>query len=100
MTCVTLICKDANIFTPVFNHYISDMPFSKKETARTHSESRKVVCCVCARKVNEPYRGITEKLELLIRKFVYNSYSVINESHPTGICSTCRVTLGSLEKVS
>ena len=78
---------------------VAHMPFSKKASARTHEEARKVICCGCARKSTEPYRAVNERLAELVRKFVFSNYSIENEAHPVGICSTCRKTLDALDKV-
>ena len=81
--------------------FVQNMPFKPKEQefARTHSEARRVVCCVCGRKVTEGHT-VTERLATLVRQFVFEDYSTDNNCHPTGMCSTCRVTLGALEKVN
>ena len=42
------------------------MPFAK---ARSHEESRKVVCCVCGRKVKDG-RTVTEPLTGLVKEHV------------------------------
>ena len=81
--------------------------FGKVRSPRTHDEARAIVCCVCWLKVKQkqfnPKSGVTkivsEKLSDLVKKFVYDGYSVQNTSHPTSMCVSCRLTLCSLEKV-
>ena len=88
-------------YKPSCYSIVQNMPFKpkKQEFARTHSEARQVVCCVCGRKVTDGHR-VTERLATLVRQFVFEHYSTDNNCHPTGMCSTCRVTLGELEKVN
>ena len=66
--------------------------------ARTHSESRRALCCACGGKVTDS-RVVNQHLEPLVKEFIYPRYSLDNESHPTGIYTTCRKTLDSLAKV-
>ena len=76
--------------------------FSKKGSARTHDEARAVVCCVCGKKVKDKKGGVgfvNDRLSNLVRQYVHQDYSVQNTSHPTAMCGSCRVTLGSYEKV-
>jgi ribosomal protein S26 len=78
--------------------------FGRQETARTHDEARAIVCCVCGRKVKKNKTGgtvkvVNEKLANLVRKFVFEGFSVSNTSHPTAICVTCRLALCAVEKV-
>ena len=78
--------------------------FGKQDTARTHDEARAVVCCVCGRKVKKNKTGgtisfVSEKWEKLVRRFVYQDYSVHNNAHPTGLCVTCRLALSAADKV-
>ena len=79
--------------------------FGKLDRSRTHDESRQLVCCVCSRKVNQANKrsGVTkilsEKMSDLVRKFVYDKYSVHNPLHPTALCGSCRLVLAAMEKV-
>ena len=76
--------------------------FSKKGSARTHVEARAVICCVCGKKVKDKKGGVgfvNDRLSNLVRQYVHQDYSVQNISHPTAMCGSCRVTLGSYEKV-
>ena len=77
--------------------------FVKKDSARTHDEARCVICCVCAKKVKDNTGGrriVSNKLAALVRQFVHGSYSTYNNSHQTAICSSCRLTLVELDKVT
>ena len=65
--------------------------------ARTHSESRRAICCACGRKVTDS-REVNQCLEPLVKEFIYPGYSLDNEAYPTGICTSCRKTLDSLAK--
>ena len=78
--------------------------FGKLESARTHDESRAIVCCVCWKKVkqNQPkgvVKVLTDRLSQLVRKFVYDGYSDQNTAHPTAMCGNCRLILCALDKV-
>ena len=83
---------------------ISDMSslskFAARKYARTHDEARAVICCVCGKKVKLfDMKVVNERVSNLVRQFVYDSYSIHNNSHPTAICGTCRITLYAFEKV-
>ena len=74
----------------------------KKGSARTHDEARDVECCVCGKKVKDKKGGVgfvNDRLSNLVRQYVHQEYSVQNISYPTAMCGSCRVTLGSYEKV-
>ena len=93
------------IFQVLFGHDL-DMAalskFSSKESARTHDQARAVICCVCGKKVKDKSGGVrcvNERLSKLVCQYVYSSFSILNPSHPTAMCGTCRVTLCSWEKV-
>ena len=80
------------------------VPFGRYDAARTHDESRAIVCCVCGRKVKKSkahgsVHVVSEKFSNLVRKFVYGGYSVHNTAHPTGLCITCRLALSAVDKV-
>ena len=73
------------------------------KTARTHQESRMVVCCCCGRKMKvqkgkTPIKVINDQIAALVVKYVYCNYSLNNEAYPTAICTTCRLTLVATEK--
>ena len=71
--------------------------------ARTHDESRTIVCCVCSKKVKQDkhcIKVVSEKWSDLVRKFVFSGYSIHNPLHPTALCVTCRTTLSALDKVN
>ena len=79
--------------------------FGRQDIARTHDEARAVVCCVCGRKVKKNKTGgtitfVSEKWEKLVRRFVYEGYSVQNTAYPTGLCVTCRLALSAAHKVT
>ena len=72
--------------------------FSKNP--RTHDQARAIVCCACGRKVKKSnVHVLSEKFENLVRKFVFDGFSVHNTAHPTALCVTCRLALSDLEKV-
>ena len=82
-------------------------PFvNAQSTVKSHDVARGGVCCVCWRKVKKTnpnsgvFKVVSDNLSKLVRKFVFDGYSVQNTAHPTAICDTCRKTLTSLEKVS
>ena len=71
--------------------------------ARTHDESRTIICCVCSKKVKQDkhcIKVVSEKWSDLVRKFVFSGYSIHNPLHPTALCVTCRTTLSALDKVN
>ena len=77
---------------------------SHSQTARTHEENRKVVCCVCGKKPKsygskKPISVVSPKQEELVRKFVFKDYNVDNSDFPTGLCLPCNTTLLAFEKV-
>ena len=78
--------------------------FGRLASAWTHEQARAIICCVCGRKVKKNKTGgtvaaLSEKLSKLVRKFVFDGYTVHNTSYPTGMCVTCRLALSALEKV-
>ena len=76
--------------------------FGNKKSARTHEEARGCMCCVCGKKLKDNKGGVklvSGKLADLVRQFVHKNYSIHNNSHPTAMCGTCRVTLSVFEKV-
>ena len=76
--------------------------FGRVDSARSHDELRKIICCVCSKKVKQSKTSIkvvSEKLSLLVRKYVFSEFSIHNTLHPTGICDSCRLTLTAMEKV-
>ena len=78
--------------------------YGSSKNARTHDQARKVVCCVCSRKVTQTknrsgtIQAISEKFENLVRKFVFKDYSIQNEMYPTALCITCRLALTAMNK--
>ena len=72
------------------------MPYKVK----THEENRSLICCVCWRKCDKNSRSVTKAIEDLVKKFVFESYSSLNESYPSSICGSCRVCLTEMEKVT
>ena len=78
--------------------------YEKHSVSRTHEEARMSVCCCCGRKVKiqkgKPLiKVIDEKTSCLVVKYVFSDYSVSNHSHPTAICTTCRLTIFAVDKV-
>ena len=79
--------------------------FGRVETSRTHEEARQVVCCVCSRKVSQANKRsgaikvVSDKMADLVRRFVYDRYSILNPLHPTALCVTCRLVLTAMERV-
>ena len=71
-------------------------------SACDHERNRQKVCAPCGKKIifgkKKSENRINEKSESLIKKFLNKDFSVQNEVFPTGICSTCRVTLQEYEK--
>ena len=81
---------------------LSKFANANKKFGHSHDDARGVVCCVCSKKVKDRKGGISvinKRLEDLVRLFVHKEYSVCNTAFPTAICSTCRITLCSHEKV-
>lgn len=81
-----------------------DSKYEKNKFARTHEEARMCVCCCCGRKVKIQkgktlIKVVDEKTQGLVVKFVFSDFSISNPSHPTSICTTCRLTLSAMEKV-
>ena len=75
--------------------------FTKKDSARTHEEARKVVCCACGRKAKKGgISCVSPRFESLVCQYVYENFSVQNTYHPTAMCTTCRITLTAFEKVA
>ena len=72
---------------------------TKRDKAVTHEESTRLVCAVCFRK-KDSARLVTGKLEQLIRKYVYEEYSVTNSEMPQVICNGCRITIQEVDLVS
>ena len=79
--------------------------FGKMEFSRSHDDSRQIVCCVCSQKVNQANKRsgatkvISETMSDLVRRFVWDRYSIANPLHPTALCGGCRLTLVAMEKV-
>ena len=73
-------------------------PFAKQKVARTHLEALKTVCAACWRK-QQNVRGVSDRVETLIRQFVFKDYSKSNGYHPTVVCTGCQQTLSDLAKV-
>ena len=78
--------------------------YGRQDKARTHTEARAIICCVCGRKPKKNKTGgnisvVSEKWETLVKRFVYKDYSVHNTAHPTALCVTCRLGLSDLDKV-
>ena len=46
----------------------------------------------------EIVKVVSDRWSNLVRKFIYEGFSVQNNSHPTALCVTCRLTLSSMEK--
>ena len=81
---------------------MADRTFGKFKLPRSHDDSRAVVCCVCSKKVkkNQPSMPvISEKFSNLVKKFVFDGYTIQNSLYPTALCGTCRLTLTAMEKV-
>ena len=68
----------------------------KSVMARTHSEALKAVCAACWRKKGS-MRGVTDQLEALIIKYIFDGYNKDNGVHPCFICDICRITLREQE---
>ena len=82
--------EKSNIFRVGVN-----MPY----TVKSHAQARLAICCVCWRKAGNEGRVVNSEIEFLVQKFVFDGYSVANNSYPTGICGSCRVGLRETEKV-
>ena len=71
-------------------------PFSGKEAARTHDESRKVVCAFCfLKKVVQP---LSEVQEEWIKSYD-PAFSVKDQKCPSVLCGSCRLALSAHNKV-
>ena len=82
----------------------ANFKYPKGKQARSHEESRQIICCCCGKKVKtnsgqKPITKVNEKYEQLVRKVVYSEYSVNNNAYPTGLCDGCRLALVANEKV-
>ena len=80
---------------------MSSPKFGKLKVQR--SQCREIVCCVCAKKVkqnNKSIKKVSDKLAGLVRKFVFDGYTIQDPWYPTAICDSCRLTLSALEKVN
>ena len=87
----------------IYYSSISDLtlkmpPFVKQKAARTHTESLKTVCAACWRKPKN-VRNVSDRVEELIRQFVFKDYSKSNGYHPSVVCTGCQQTLSDLAKV-
>ena len=70
--------------------------------ARSHEESRLIVCCVCSKNVpqnKDTIKVVSDKWAGLVRQFVFPGYTVHNPLHPTALCAPCRLTLSAMHKV-
>lgn len=65
--------------------------------ARSHTESRSVVCLLCMGK-GKDHRGISDIIQSAIRQFLIDGYDPTDERLPTSICSPCRITLLQYQK--
>ena len=82
----------------------TNFKYAKSKQARSHEESRQIICCCCGKKVktnagHKPITKVNEKYEQLIKMVVYSEYSVNNAAYPTGLCDGCRLALVANEKV-
>lgn len=64
-----------------------------------------MVCCCCARKVKFSKKHgsisrVSERYAVLVRKHVWENFTVENPTYPTGLCDSCRLTLVAFEKVN
>ena len=74
------------------------------ETARSHEEARRSVCCVCSRKPKEykttkPITDISPKQADLVRQLVFEDFDVKNILHPTALCLSCNTLLSAIARV-
>ena len=67
--------------------------------AKTHTDSRGIICCVCWRKCEKNGILVSKAIEDQVKLFVFKNYSSCNESYPNSICATCRLSLKEMEKV-
>ena len=61
---------------------------------RTHEQNRALLCTVCWRK-GKDYRVIIESQKTDIAKYVYADFLKNQSFLPTGLCTTCRLSLAS-----
>ena len=78
--------------------------YEKGSTARSHEESRQLICSCCAKKVRthksrNPIKKMNVRYEHLLKLYVFSEYSVNNTSYPSALCDSCRLTLVAIEKV-
>ena len=104
--CSVILISDKIIYTKVFppcsRVKMSLSKFGKSHMPRSHEECRAIVCCVCSRKVKQTPTStgfVSEKLSILVRKFVFEGYNTQNSLYPTAMCVSCRLTLSVLDKV-
>ena len=74
-------------------------PFLQKHRARTHDESRAVLCALCFNRGGKDIRLVTPVIVSQIQRFVHSDYSLAKLHLPTSICGSCRQKLSRYEKV-
>ena len=82
----------------------TNFKYAKSKQARSHEESRQIICYCCGKKVktnvgHNPITKVNEKYEQFIKMVFYSEYFVNNAAFPTGLCDGCRLALGANEKV-
>ena len=68
---------------------------------KTHDENRKRICAVCLSESglkSKAWRGVTDKVEALIKQFVCSDYSRCEANFPAGICKNCDLILTDYAK--
>ena len=64
----------------------------KQTKARSHEESRRLICAACGCKDFRAH-PVTEAIQSLIKVEVCSHYDRADENVPSGICSSCRTNL-------
>ena len=73
-------------------------PVKKFKVARTHGDSLECICAACWRKKGN-MRPVNDKVNGLLKTFVYGGYQRDSGYHPTFVFDGCSKTLSDLEKV-
>ena len=70
----------------------------KLKVARSHGDSLECICVACWRKKGN-MRPVNDKVNGLLKLYVYDGYMRDSGYHPTVVCDGCRKILSDIEKV-
>ena len=90
--------------TILLTDYYKFLDMAHARQARSHEDSRKVVCCVCGKKPKgyakvKAISVVNEKQIEMVKSLVHQDLDVGNPWHPTGMCLSCNTTLSAFQKV-